>query len=512
MSVWDSEHDWSYFAERSENFGRGLRTGLPWPRGRMLGGSGGLNAMQYFRGFPHDYDSWEEMGNRGWGFRQVRKVFERMENNQGLNLTYGDRALNGPLRLNYFLNPQDTMKQMMMSALNERGYPTVEDFNNEKDQIGVTNIYGNFADGLRQSSARAYLIPAGLRPNLHVVKNAQVARLRISEGRVEDVEFTKEGGRFRIGADKEVILSGGTIGSAQILMLSGIGPRDNLEEVGVPVVMDLPVGENLQDHVYIPMHFGFSNFTQSVPAGTNLDNAYRYLKERTGPLSGPSVGLIAFLNTQMADRPNVQIVHAFYPRGSSEFLRSYYGLRRYNKTYIDQMVEVNSRMATSEISIVLSNPESRGNIKLRTNLTRTKPAINANYFDELEDMRTIVDILKIYHGLENTRAFRMAGSEFIEFDTNCDNYPSDEYWECYARHFTATLYHPVGTVKMGPDSDPKAVVDDRLRVRGIRNLRVCDASIMPRIISVNTNAASMMIGERCGDLIRDRFVGKQVLA
>lgn len=509
LSVWDSEHDWSYFAERSENYGRGLRTGLPWPRGRMLGGSGGLNAMQYFRGFPHDYDNWEAMGNRGWGFREVRRVFERMENNQGLNRTHVDLPLNGPLRLNYFLNPQDTMKQMMIRALNERGYPTVEDFNNGQDQIGVANIYGNFADGLRQSSARAYLVPAGLRPNLHVVKNAQVARLTIKEERVEEVEFMKEDVRYRIGAEKEVILSGGTIGSAQILMLSGVGPRDNLEEVGVPVVRDLPVGENLQDHVYIPMHFAFSNFTQSVPPGTHLDNAYQYLKDRTGPLSGASAGLIAFLNTQMDDRPNVQIVHAFYPRGSSEFLRSYYALRRYNRTYIDQMAEVNSRMATSEISIVLSNPESRGNIRLRSNLAQTKPVINANYFGQSGDLRTIVEALKIYHGLENTRAFHVGGGELIRFsDMNCDNYPSTEYWECYARHFTATLYHPVGTVKMGPDTDAEAVVDDRLRVRGISNLRVCDASIMPRIISVNTNSASMMIGERCADFIRDRFVGE----
>lgn len=474
----------------------------------MLGGSGSLNAMQYLRGFPRDYDTWEELGNPGWNYAAVKRVFERMENNQELNRTQGEPILNGPIKLNYFFNsePRDPLIDVMLEAVTEKGYSVVGDFNDGRENLGYSSIYGNLADGLRQSSARAYFIPAGKRPNLHVMKNALVTQLIIQGDLVQGVEFMRDGQMYQVNAGREVILSGGTIGSAQILMLSGVGPRQHLEEIGIPVVKDVPVGQNLQDHVLVSLHFKFSEFAEELPSGTNLDNAYRYLKDRSGPLGTTPFGLMGFINTQQvnASSSNIQAIHGFYPRGSSEILQQFYGNRRYNQTFIDQLIESNRDTSISEFSVILCNPESRGELKLRDNSPLSKPLLDANYFNTTSDFKTIVEALKIYQDLETTQAFRGAGGQFIQFaGMECGNYPTDEYWECYARQLTTTIYHQVGTVKMGPDSDPGAVVDEKLRVKGLYNLRVCDASIMPMIVSVNTNAASMMIGERCADFLKE---------
>lgn len=183
-------------------------------------------------------------------------------------------------------------------------------------------------------------------------------------------------------------------------------------------------------------------------------------------------------------------------------------LRNIKDTYTDQLLEINKEMATVEFGLILTNPQSRGTIRLRDSDPESKPSIYPNYLSHKADMRTLVEGLKIYHDLQETRAFQEAGGSFVRYkDLACDNYPSDEYWECYARHFSTTLYHPVGTAKMAPESDPGAVVDSKLLVRGVDNLRVCDASIMPTIVSTNTNAASMMIGERCADFIKEKFIG-----
>lgn len=480
------------------------------PRGKMLGGSGGINVMLYLRGFPKDYDTWEELGNEGWNYQSVKDIFDQMENHHGIMRKNGDAShSNGPIKLNYF-SLEDSLADTLIDGLKEQGYPWVEDFNDGVSNIGVSSPHGNFGDGVRQSSARAYLIPAAGRDNLHVVKNAQVTKLDIKDDLVQAVEFIKDGREYSVSSRKEVILSAGSFGTPQILLLSGIGPKDHLKSVGINLERDLPVGKNLQDHINVPMHFKFSKHVEGKPPQATLDKVYLYLLNRTGPLSVPAFCLNGFLNTDEveADHPNIQTLLGVFPKGSRETIQSYYGARRYKQNIIDQMIAHNNHMKITEMLIILPNPESRGEIKLRDDSPQSKPLIYPNYLDEEKDVQTIVKALKIYNALGNTEAFRAAGGEFIQFDgIACKNYPSDEYWECYARHFSTTLYHPVGTTKMGPNTDPEAVVDSKLRLTGMSNLRVCDAGIMPKIVSVNTNPASMMIGEKCAGFIKERFKG-----
>lgn len=474
----------------------------------MLGGSGGINVMIYLRGFPKDYDTWQNLGNDGWGYSDVERIFDKMENDQALNRS-GEKSTNGPLKLNYFRDAGNPIRKVIVDGVKERGYNWVKDFNTGNDRLGYTNMYGNFDKGIRQSSARAYLVPAGKRANLHVVKQAQVTELILEGDRVKEVEFTKDGKCYQVTSDREVILSGGSIGSPQILMQSGIGPKDHLEEIGIKPIKDLPVGKNLQDHIYVPIVFQFSEYVESEPAIQGLDNLYQYFSNRTGPLAQLKLGLVGFINTRdlHADHPNIELIHGVYPRNSGVAIEMYSKLRQIKQNYIDQVVEINKEMAVVEFSIILINPKSRGEIKLRNDDPNSKPRIYPNYLSHKADVETLVEALKFYHNLQETRAFKAAGGTFVKYkDLECDGYPTDEYWECYARHFITTLYHPVGTAKMGPNSDPEAVVDAELRVRGVENLRVCDASIMPNIVSVNTNPASMMIGEKCAEIIKEKYV------
>lgn len=495
-------------AEKSESFGRALTNGIKWPRGKMLGGSGGLNAMMYFRGFRTDYNSWASLGNSGWDYESVEQYFEDIENTKRLNSSHVQR-LDGKIPMDYYLRNAPEIGDTVLRAAMERNLPIVHDFNNGRDNIGYGNIYGNFGGGVRQSSARAYLIPAGIqRNNLHVVKQAVVNVVLMDRGSVVGVAFTKNHQNYIVKPVKEVILSAGTVNTPQLLMLSGIGPKDHLLDMGIRPEIDLPVGRNLEDHVYIDMAFKYAEFTEPLSPTANLDRAYEYLKNRGGQLGRVGNGIVGFINTRElnAAHPNLQFIHVFYPRNSSAAILGSYTSLGYEQTYINQLVAINEIMATGAVFIILLNPKSRGEIKLRSKFPFDKPKIYTNYLDHPKDMQTVVEGLKYYNGLETTRAFRAAGAEFIRFkNLECPNYPSDEYWECYARHFTLTLYHPTGTAKMGPDNDSKAVVDPYLRVRGVDNLRVCDASIMPKIVSVNTNGASMMIGEKCADLIQDQW-------
>lgn len=478
-----------------------------WPRGKMLGGSSSINGMVYLRGFPRDYDTWESLGNTGWGYEKVSRVFQKMENNQAKNISdFTGTSDDGPVKIDYYKST-DRVREVFMDGATEMGYRWARDFNGD-DRIGYTNCQGTLTRGLRQSSARAYLIPAAKRRNLHVVKLATVTTLVMDGNRVLGVNFVKNDRIYQVRASREVILSGGAIGSPQILLSSGIGPKEHLEEVGVPVVHDLAVGENLQDHVVAHLHFKFEEIDGEISWSQLLDNVYFYFKNRTGPYGNPiNPDFNAFLNTKSlkADHPDIQTQHIVFEKNSAVLLTSLQ-TNRYQQKYIDQLLEINRQMTIVIVYVVVANPKSVGRIKLRDNNPLSMPRIYPNYFSDHEDMETMIGGLKIYNNFPDTEAFRAKGGKLIHFDDfDCDDYPSDSYWECYARHFSTTLYHPCGTTKMGPSSDPKAVVDPRLRVRNVENLRVCDASIMPQVVTVNTNPVSMMIGERCAEFIKEEY-------
>lgn len=472
----------------------------------MLGGSSGVNAMVYFRGFPEDFNHWESLGNSGWGYDMVRQSYERIEDSQDRNAS---TAVGGPLKLNYY-SSSDRVREVFRAGMAELGYPSdLKDFNAD-DRIGFTYSQGNLHRGIRESSARSYLIPAANRHNLHVLKYSQVTSLIIEGNRVQGVNFISGNRKYEARASREVILSAGSIGSPQILLNSGVGPKAHLEEVGISLIHDLSVGENLQDHIMVAQHFQFEKLDGEISESELLDHIYLYFKNRTGPLSTPiSPDFNGFFNSEgnLAGDPDFQTQHIIFEKNSL-FLRRDLHLRRYKEKYIRQLEQINRRMTIAIVYVVVARPESRGWIRLRDTNPTSKPIIIPNYFGDVDglDMKTAVGGLSLYKELVETEAFKDNGGEFIYFDDfECKGLLGDSYWECYARFFTSTLYHPSGTTKMGPTSDHSAVVDQKLRVHGMEHLRVCDAGIQPTIVSVNTNGVSMMIGERCSQFIKEQY-------
>lgn len=507
MSLWDSEYSWNFQAEKSNAFSRSVVKGDFWPRGKMLGGSTSLNGMVYFRGFPRDYDTWESMGNTGWGYDSVKETFRKMENNRATNISdFKDTSDKGPVKIDYFYS-SDRVRDVFLGAAYENGYRWARDFNGD-DRLGYTQAQGTLNLGIRQSTAHAYLITAGKRQNLHVVKFATVTKLIITGDRVVGVNFLKNNAKYRIKATNEVILTAGAVGTTKILLSSGIGPSQHLQEMGVHPIHDLPVGENLQDHVKVSLHFKFEEIDGEISASQALDNIYLYFKNRTGPYGNPvNPDFNAFLNTKSkeATHPNIQVQHVMFERNSPALYENL-KVNRYQQKYIDQLMEANRYSTVVQCYIILTNPKSVGKIQLRNRDPLSQPRIYPNYFDKREDLDIVIEGMKIYNKYLESKAFKEKGGKLILFDgLECDGYPSDSFWECYARHFSSTLYHSSGTTKMGPASDPTAVVDPRLKVRHMENLRVCDAGIMPKIVTVNTVGASMMIGERCAEIIKEEY-------
>lgn len=371
---------------------------------------------------------------------------------------------------------------------------------------------GTLRRGSRCSTGKAFLRPIRLRNNIHIAMNAQVTRVLIDPTTkvAFGVEFMREGKLHRVRATKEVILSGGSVNSPQILMLSGVGPKKELDKHKIPVIQDLKVGENLQDHIGL----GGLTFLVNQEVSIILNRIYavgpvmQYAVLGDGPLTimGGVEGL-AFVNTKYAnasdDFPDIEF---HFVSGSTNSdggtqLKKAHGLTDafYNKVF----GQVNNRDVWSVIPMLL-RPKSKGVIKLRSKNPLDYPMIFPNYFQDDFDMKTLIEGVKIGVALSKTPAFRKYGSELLKFP-DCGHIPefTDKYWECMIRLYSVTIYHPVGTCKMGPYWDPDAVVDPQLRVYGIKGLRVIDASIMPNLVSANTNAPVIMIGEKGSDLIKE---------
>nr|CAD7194755.1 unnamed protein product [Timema douglasi]CAD7404454.1 unnamed protein product [Timema poppensis] len=486
-----------------------------WPRGKVLGGSSVLNAMIYVRGNRLDYDHWVSLGNNGWSYNEVLPYFLKSEDNRNPYLARTPYHSTG----GYLTIQESPWRTPLALAFVqggvELGYENRDC--NGKDQTGFMIAQGTIRKNTRCSTAKAFLRPIRLRKNLHIAMNAEVMGVLTSPGRDGEerraygVQFTRHGKGQIVRARKEVILSAGAIGSPQLLMLSGIGPRDHLEELKITVVQDLKVGYNLQDHVGLggltflvdePITFKRSRF-QTVPV------ALEYIVNERGPLTSlGGVEGVAFVNTKYANAsgawPDIQFHFAPSSINSDggEVIRKILGLRDgvYNTVYKPLL-----SAETWTILPLLLRPNSRGRVLLRSNDPKDHPLIEPNYFSDPEDVARLIEGIKIAINLSSTPAFQRFGSRLHTIPMpGCGKYKfaSDEYWECSLRHFTFTIYHPVGTCKMGPPSDPDAVVSPRLKVHGVGRLRVIDASIMPTIVSGNPNAPTIMIAEKAADLIK----------
>lgn len=444
--------DWAYVtAPEPELNGRSIN----WPRGKVLGGTSAINAMMFVRGNRSDYDHWASLANPGWGYDEVLPYFLKSErNSRGASSWHG---ANGPLDVTDPKAPHPYSLAFVEAAA-QLGYARNADFNGAR-QDGTGLFQRTIKDRTRCSAARAFLHPALARSNLHVMTHAEVTRIVLEGRRATGVRYTRNQIEEEVSARREVVLCGGTINSPQLLMLSGIGPADHLRSLGIPVLADLPgVGQNLQDHPMARLRCWTLNH-RPVDASSNLVEAGLFCSVGPG-LTAPEL-YFHFLPVAMVETQNGK-----------------------------------ERSAFSLVAVVL-RPKSRGSVQLQSPNPATAPVIRARYYSERADLELMIEGLKIARALTRTPALE---GIIVEESLPGAAVVGDDALAAYIRATGDTLFHPVGTCKMGTDA--YAVVDPSLRVHGLEALRVIDASIMPTITSGPTNAPAIMIGEKGADMIK----------
>ncbi|KAK2580031.1 hypothetical protein KPH14_012318 [Odynerus spinipes] len=513
--------DWQFKTEPSANYCLAMNNEqCNWPRGKVLGGSSVINAMLYVRGNKRDYDDWKNQGNPGWDYESVLPYFRKSEDMkiEGLDPFY--HGYGGELTVEKF-KFRTPVTDYFLQAGKDMGYEVV-DINGPK-QTGFTYSHATVRDGLRCSTAKAFLRKASKRKNLHICKNSVVEKILVREDSrtAYGVKFRNGGKEYTVRANLEVILSAGAVQSPQLLMLSGIGPIDHLHRLNISVIQDTPgVGANLQDHVAIggiaylvdpPSKESESKgFTYVLPKLISSKSIRQFAREKSGPLyTVPVCEAMAFVNTKYAnaseDYPDIQL---FLSSSSDNLDGGMFGKRACGLTddfYANVFEKILYRDTYSTMPLLL-RPNSRGYVKLKSKDPKDHPIIVPNYFDDPRDLDILVEGAKFVHKMSQTNAMKSINARpNPNTIPACSifQFPSDDYWRCHARHYTMTIYHPTGTCKMAPAGDPTAVVDSRLRVHGIRGLRVIDASIMPTIISGNTNAPTIMIAEKGADMIKE---------
>lgn len=469
--------DWCYRTENDQGLnGRSL----DWPRGKVLGGSSSLNGLLYVRGQKEDYDRWRQMGNEGWGWDDVLPLFKRSEDQErgadDFHGTGGELSVSN-MRL------QRPICDAWVAAAQEAGYPFNSDYNGAS-QEGVGYFQLTTRNGRRCSSAVAFLAPARKRPNLDIITNALVQKVLIEDGRATGISFLDKSGNAQlITCTREIVLASGAINSPQLLMLSGIGEAEQLKKNGIDVIADLPaVGKNMQDHLQARLVFKCNEPTLNDEVRSLFNQAriaMKYALFRAGPMTMAASLAVGFMKTgPHVETPDIQ----FHVQPWSA----------------DSPGEGVHPFSAFTMSVCQLRPESRGEIVLDGPDPQRYPKIHPNYLATELDCRTIVDGVKIARTIARTAPLNSKISEEFRptHDLAMDDYEGTLDW---ARSNSSSIYHPTGTCKMG--SGPNSVVDARLRVHGIRGLRVADCSIMPEIVSGNTNAPAIMIGEKASDLI-----------
>ena len=448
-ATWKTERDWAYMTVPQKNAGNKPKY---WPRGKTLGGSSSINGMIYIRGHKTDYDNWAYQGCQGWDYESVLPYFKKSENfENGENSVHG---VNGPLHVTAIKKPSP-ISGIAIEACKEMGLPITNDFNEDIWGAGLNHITVT-PEGERCSAAKAFLVPVLSRENLTIITNAQVQKLSFEGKKCTGVIYKKAGELHEAFSSKEVVLSGGAIGSPQLLMLSGIGNAKDLKEHGIDSVVNLPgVGQNLHDHILVSVIFEAKQ--QIPPPQANLLEAQLFWKSKPEMIV-----------------PDLQPLFMALP-------------------YYSPGLEGPENAFT--LCAGLIRPVSRGEIKLNSANAEDDPYLDPNYLGEQADYDAMYEAVKLCQQLGHTKAM----SEWTKKEVYPGKDKTEKEIEDYIRNACETYHHMVGTCKMGIDS--MSVVDPELKVHGIEGLRVADASIMPTIISGNTNAPAIMIGEKAADMI-----------
>ncbi|XP_044593925.1 glucose dehydrogenase [FAD, quinone]-like isoform X1 [Cotesia glomerata] len=490
-----TELDWQFKTTNEENACLSTNGSCGWPRGKNLGGSSVHNGMMYIRGHAKDYDDWESMGNEEWGWRDVLPHFMAMEDNGDIDILDDKyHSTGGPLRIEKF--PwRPSISDDIIRAAEEQGFGLSSDLNGDTI-TGFTIAQSTSKNGVRVSSASAFLRPIRNRRNLHIALNATVTKILIEGRKAVGVQYIQDNELRTARSIREIIVSAGAIGSPHLLLLSGIGPKKHLKEMGVPVVQDLPgVGENLQNHVSYTLTY---TINQANEYDLNWAAALEYVSRQRGPMSSTGMSQIT------------GIMSSSYSTPDHPDLQFYFGGFQATCATTGQIgMLIDNTQRSISISPTNLHPRSRGFIHLADNNPLSKPIIQANYFQDPEDVAVLIEGIQLAISLMNSSELSKLNLTLMNPSVQvCSQfmYLSNEYWSCVIKQDTGPENHQAGSCKMGPVSDSMSVVSSKLKVHGIAGLRVADTSIMPKVTSGNTGAPAMMIGERVATFIKQEWL------